>query len=667
MVKRKRSKRCGNKLRGIIKLSTCACHSYNCQYICSDTQRIKLTSLRRLNLETSRREQRLMLEPRHRAMSLGGQWYTNNAIGASQSSPTSPLALPAPEDSHPLYKDWEIFSRWLKTEDERVGQDLQLVRPSSWGDTPAAVPAGDSGSSAVLYRLRCEVEDAIMFEENRAKRAAMERRSHLAPSDAMRQQVREMAPAPRVRKNTVETIASSKRSSLSELQEDLSESSGTIRPRANLPSPDVSPSTSPLGERHYFDPSRQVHSPTHSPVGSPVPHDVARSSVSTTRSSISFASDALPSPSIGLGIDGTTHTSPESAFSQTIRTMLATPSLVPIALPESALQLTILSHKVLVECTPAERTQGKEKKVSKICDVFWSYREDGGILLQSVYRSEKSGKVRTCIVQNFPALGPSIPLTTTIDGEISVDFPRGSCGKLDKQWTDVTYTFPDWEASIPFQTLLYTNNNKDAAKLLYDRPVRNLGSDKNKSECRGRNLRLWLRPETHIQLGEQVQVDVLILLFYTSCREDKGHWVEEPHYAFEWLTESVYAKKTEKLSLVFSSDPRRWTSDKLFKARKSSRDSTTSNGLASPIVDKRKDSMEIPGITRSGTGGSTASSAASIRTTRTFFSRSRSSSRIGNVNSGGYSKLEIEFQSSKDRKAFLDIWRQYVKPLGTTE
>lgn len=398
-------------------------------------------------------------------------------------------------------------------------------------------------------------------------------------------------------------------------------------------------------------------------------HNAARSSVLTTRSSISLAPDVLQSPSTGLGIVVTPHTSPESAFSQTYRTMLATPSLVSFALPDSALQLSRLSHKVLIECTPAERPHGKEKIITqkKWCDVFWSHREDGGILLKSVYRSDKSDKIRTWVTQNFPSLGPSIPLTTTIDGEVSVDFPRGSFGKLDKQWTDVKYTFLDWESSIPFQTLLYTNNNKDAAKLLFDRPVRNIGSDKNKSECRGRNLRLWLRPETHIQLGEFVTADVLILLFYTSCREEKGHWVEEPHYAFEWLSESIYTKSTDKLSLVFSTDPKRWTSDKLFKGRKSSRDSTNSDGPASPVSDKRKDSMEIPGITRSGTGGSTASSAASIRTTRTFFSRSRSSSRIGNANSGGYSKLEIEFQGSKDRRAFLDVWKKYVKPLGSSK
>jgi hypothetical protein len=152
---------------------------------------------------------------------------------------------------------------------------------------------------------------------------------------------------------------------------------------------------------------------------------------------------------------------------------------------------------------------------------------------------------------------------------------------------------------------------------------------------------------------------VLVLLFYTSCLEEKGHWVEEPHYAFEWLTESVYKKKSDSLTLTFSKNPAKWTSDKLFQRRKSS---TSINTPSSPTSTKRKDSMEIPGITRSGTG---ASSASSIKSARPFFARSKASSRIGNMNSFGYSKLDIEFQNTKDRRDFVDIWKMYVKPLGS--
>jgi hypothetical protein len=261
--------------------------------------------------------------------------------------------------------------------------------------------------------------------------------------------------------------------------------------------------------------------------------------------------------------------------------------------------------------------------------------------------------------QDFPAIGPAIPLTTTIDGEVSIDFPRGSFGTLDKSWADIRYTFADSESSVAFQSLLYTNNGKDAAELLFDRPIRTIFSDKNKPECRGRNLRLWRRTEVLPQPDGPVGADVLILLFYTSCLEEKGHWVEEPHHAFEWLTESTCKKKSDSLSLVFSKDSENWTSDKLFQQHKSS---TSSNASTRPISKKWEDSMEIPGITRSGTG---ASSASSIKSTRTFFARSKASTRIGNVNPFGYAKLDIEFQSTRDRRDFVVIWQKYVKALGS--
>jgi hypothetical protein len=34
------------------------------------------------------------------------------------------------------------------------------------------------------------------------------------------------------------------------------------------------------------------------------------------------------------------------------------------------------------------------------------------------------------------------------------------------------------------------------------------------------------------------------------------------------------------------------------------------------------------------------------------------------VNRFGYSELKIEFQSKDDRKEFLKIWGEYVKPFG---
>jgi hypothetical protein len=331
----------------------------------------KLILPRRLSLESSRREQRLLLEPRHRAVSLGGQWYTSSAVGASsQSSPSSPLALPAPDDVHPLYKDWEIFNRWLKTEDERLGQDLQLVRPSSWGDTPATGAGGDAGTSAVLHRLRCEVEDAILFEENRAKRAAVEKRSHLTPSDAMKRKVREMPPAPRPRTYTIDTEASSSYDPFSSPAY-MGDSMTTIRPGPSTPSPT---SGSPQMQHEYFGPSHSVQSP------SSMSHNLGRTSVSTSRS---MSSDGHLSPSFGLGIDATSTvgTSPEDAFSYTLSRVLSTASLVPLNIGDGALQWTEVGGKALVERKSSEKLNGKEKTIfeTQECYVHWRYREDGGI------------------------------------------------------------------------------------------------------------------------------------------------------------------------------------------------------------------------------------------------------------------------------------------------
>jgi hypothetical protein len=554
-----------------------------------------------------------------------------------------------------------MFNHWLKSEDERTGQDLELARPSSWGDTPAVAPNGDPELGAVLYRLRCEVEDAIFFEKNRATRMAMEKRSHLTPSDAMKQQVKEMPPAPRQRINTLETNASSSYNPF-ESHPSMSDSLRTIRPGPSTPSPKTSPSASPQIEQEYFDPSRWAHSPATASMS----HNVARSSVSTTRSSLSIPPDAHFSPSLGLGIS-TAHTTPDNALSSTMRRMLSTSSLVPIALGDSAMGWTLLCRKVQVERKSVKSGNGKDRAVieKQECDVFWSHRADGGMSLCSSYRPEGRGKAKTWVMQDFPPLGPSIPLTTTIDGEVSIDFPRGSFGRLSKQMTDIGYTFGNSDSAAVFQTLLYTNNGKDAAELMFDRPMKTISSDKHRPECRGRNLRLWRKTEMRHESDEPVSVDVLTLLFYTSCLEEKGHWVEEPHYAFEWLNGSVYKKESDKLTLAFSKDAAKWTPDKLYAGRKASWGSTSSEVPTSPSnASQRRDSMEIPAIRRSGTGNSTSSVAGSIMSTRSFFGRSKRPASTGTTNACGYSKLELEFQSSKDRRAFLDVWKRYVRPLG---
>jgi hypothetical protein len=589
-------------------------------------------------------------------MSVGGQWYTSGALGvSSQSTPATPLALPAPDEAHPLYKEWEMFSRYLKAEDERISQDLPIVRPSSWGDTPTYATDGGTDTSAALHRLRCEVENAIMLEEYRDKRTTMGKRSHLSPSDATKQQIQAMPPMPPPRTYTIDTEAANR----------MSHSMATVRLGPSSTSPKASPSFSPQRRQGYFDPDEVVQSPS-APATS---YDAKRSSVSSFRSSISLSPGEPWSHSFGLGMDAppsTVCTSPEYAFSDTLHKVLSTPSLMPFHLPTGALQYSKLCRNVDVERKSSVHAHGKDKTMfeSHSCDLLWSYRQDGGISLRAMYRSNDGGKARTWTIQDFPALGPSIPLTTTIGGEVSIDFPRCSFGRLDKHWTDIRYTFADSESSAIFQTLLYTNNGKDAAELLFDRQIRAILSDKHKPECRGKNLRLWRHTETHLKDSGLVNMDVLVLLFYTSSLEDKGHWVEEPHYAFEWLETPVYKKESDKLTLKFSKDPTKWTSDKLFPRRKSSQISRHGVAPTSPISRKGNDSMEIPGITRLGTKGSMASSAASIKSNRSFFDRSKASNRLGNVNSFGYSNLDIEFQNSKDRRAFLDVWKKHVRPLG---
>jgi hypothetical protein len=279
--------------------------------------------------------------------------------------------------------------------------------------------------------------------------------------------------------------------------------------------------------------------------------------------------------------------------------------------------------------------------------------------LRAVYRSETSGQTRPWIRQDFTTLGPSIPLTTTIGPEICMDFPRGSFGRLDKQWIDVNYRFDDPKAAAKFQTLLYTNNGMRPAELLFDKPIKTISSDKQR-ECLNKNLRLWHRSEMHLEPNGPVNVPVLVLLFYTSHVKEKGQWVEEPHYAFEVLKDSTYEKTSEKLTLEFCKGPATSTSDKLFRRRKSSQASAPT----SPISAMRKDSMEIPGITRSGTNDSTGSLTASVRTSQSIFSGRSGSSRLGNVNQHGYARLEIEFGHSKDRKEFLQLWKKYPKPTG---
>jgi hypothetical protein len=589
-------------------------------------------------------------------MGVAGRSYSTNALGSS--STHVPLALSAP-DEHPLYTEWVIFDRWLQREDERIAQEAGVVRPLSLGDTSAAAPSGDAETAAILYHLRQQVDDAILIEENREKRTIAEKRSHLSPSDAMKQKVRNMPPAP-LRTYTLETDHSENFTRFD--QDPMSSSSATIRPdpEASLPS---SPHSGGARIDSYFS------SPdwTHSPAGSAT----SRGSDATNRSSVSFSPGSRLS--VSLHDMSTACTTPEHVVQHSLQRSLSRTSLATIALGEAALEWKRICRTVEVE-----RTSLKYGSENKQCDVRWRYREDTGISLRAVYHSSQDGKLRTWTEQHFPATGPSIPLTTTHpDGAVSINFPRRSFGRLDKQYIDIKYTLSGYESAEKLQTLLYTNNGADPAELKFDRPVLTISTNKNPNECRGQNLRLWHRSETHLEQNGPVTYDVLVLLFYTNALEDQGHWVEEPHYAFEWISESIYKKDSEKLTLVFSKDPKKWRSHKLFQDRKPSaaNDQRRKSSAISDVTPKspsifprkRNDSMEVSELKRSNTIISASStSAASVTSVKSMNHRGSMASRPGSLNRFGYSELEIKFQNKKDRRAFLDVWKLYVKPLSVS-
>jgi hypothetical protein len=577
----------------------------------------------RLHLESTKQTQRLLDTAPFRSMSLGGLCYTSNAFASS--SRTDPRALPATDDADGLYQEWLVFSRWLKSEDERIAQEVGLSRPLSLGDTPAAAPSANAQTAAALYRLRRELEDAIVIEENRAKRTAVERRTHLAPSDAVRQEVRSLPPVP-PRTYTLDTEFSDIFSRFDTPAGMISMS--TVRPNDTTPSPKSSPKRGSQDQSYFGE-------------------------VLTDRDS-HYATSPTSVRSTSFTPTTTSKTTPE------LRSHLSVTSLATIALGESALDWRTLCRKVQVERKPPS---GPSE--SRECDIHWRYNEDAGIAVRSVYRSGDRVKVWT--VQSFPATGPSIPLTTSYpDGDVSIDFPRASYGRLGKMCTDVKYTFANQETSSKMQTLLYTNNGVDAAELLFDRCVLAVSSNLNKPECRAKNIRLWKKSEE--QNGKTS--DVLVLLFYTSALPDeRAHWVEEPHYAFQWLTDDTCTKSSDKLTLVFSKEPRKWSRDKLFQQRKASSASISSVIDAPPA--SRRDSGQsarssppspgISGLIRIGTQTSITSVSSNL-SSRSLFGRP-GHNRVGDLNRFGYNELEIKFQSKSDRKDFVALWQQYVKQL----
>ncbi|KAF2013587.1 hypothetical protein BU24DRAFT_351067 [Aaosphaeria arxii CBS 175.79] len=610
----------------------------------------------RLHLEATKQTQRLLDSAPFRAMSFGGQMYSSNAFASS--SRATPNALPPPSEADQLYKDWLVFNRWLKSEDERIVRENDLVsRPLSLGNTPAIAPSGDTETAAVLYHLRRELEDAILIEENRAKRVAIEKtRNSLSPNDAIRKEVKAMPQVPQ-RTYTLDTDHSGdfsrfRESSLSSLNTAMQQS-----PTASLT---TSPTGSPQIPANHFHPI-DWNNNTANDMNRTLSVSTVHSNASSRLFSISsIGSEASQSPdghNNGLAIS-TPGTTPENPA---LHHRLSNASLATMALGEGALTWTKLGRKVDVERTSSKGVERKQ------CDLHWRYNEEAGLSIRAVFRSGK--EVKVFITQSFPATGPSIPLTTSsLDGgETCINFPRSSYGHLDKRATDIKYTFPTQESSHPLQTLLYTNNGKDDAELLYDRPVLTVSSDKNKPECRMKNIRLWRRTEDLDAVNGPVSADVLVLLFYTSALpEGKGHWVEEPHYIFQWLDDAVYKKVSDKLVLVVSKEPGKWNRDKIFKRRISSSNdvsSPSSSAAQSNAIAIRRTSA-VPMIRRTDTGVS-SSSAMSVKSTLSVFGGKPS--KAANLNRFGYSELEIKFQSKKDRMDFLEIWKQYVKPLGMVD
>ncbi|KAF1961956.1 hypothetical protein CC80DRAFT_512992 [Byssothecium circinans] len=579
-----------------------------------------------------------------RTVSIGGQ--TTNAIGSS--SRTAPLALPAPSEADQWYKDSQNLSRRLKRGDERFAiEEGGLSRPLSLGATSTVVPARDDQTVTAMYHLT--LEDLLLIEENRAKRIAAEQRTHLLPSEAVRQEVRNLPPIPQ-RTYTLDTDHSGLFSGFeTDHGPSMSESTATIRPTLGSPTPappsaplTTSPTGSPQIPASYFEPVNWTGvSPSVLP-SSPPPTG-RTPSVSTVPSDLS-ASPGSHLPPNGLGVS-TIATTPEDE-AHILCPRLSTASLVTIALGPGALQWNKLCHKVHVE---RASPQGVE---SRICDVQWRKREDGGITLRSLYRSSITKEVKVWVTQQFPATGPSTPLTTSYpDGDVSIEFPNASFGKLDKGCTDIKYTLTGTEASTKFQTLLYTNDGKDAAELLFDRPIATICSNLHKPECRGKNLRLWKRREVQMGLNGIEVVDVLELLFYTSALpEGKAHWVKEPHYSFQWLDSSVCKKSAEKLKLIVSKEPGKWSREKVFPRRKSSKSSSN---------DENYD-VE-PGKRRRSTMVSGASSVESGISARSMIGGGRCAQ--GNLHKLGCSEVDIKFQKASDRRDFIEVWSTYVKPL----
>jgi hypothetical protein len=325
----------------------------------------------------------------------------------------------------------------------------------------------------------------------------------------------------------------------------------------------------------------------------------------------------------------TAETTPDDARSPFLTGYIAT-SLAKLDFEFGAFEWQRLCRKVLVE------REGRSGCEMQECDLHWRYRSDGGISIRSAYRSKRDHKARGWTVQHCTSLGPGIPLTTSFpDGDTQIEFPKGSFGTLENNFTNIRYMVHDTESSKLLQTLLYANNIKEAAELLYDRPVLNITSNLNKPESRGKNLRLWRRNELH----SGSHVDIVYILFYTNALpEQKGHWVEEPSNAFQMLTDAVDKKQSDRLTLVFR------------------------NGMSSSKWRTGHSSKLLHGISETISLDSDPTQSTLSPDAKATESSKRTFSGLKSLNRFGYSELEITFLDHVDRRDFLNIWRQTLDP-----
>jgi len=538
----------------------------------------------------------------------------------------------------------ETVSRRQSYRDSLAPDDAS--RRSSYHESPLIPPNSTRSSREILSPGYADKDLAELYQLKRGLEDVLQERQQRRP-----QETQQRRPLGDKRRATVDSVHSDDVESLAEsvetiriarsrsLQPNLSPGQSNFPPPSPLPEHSHFPS-SPGEEELQTNPWTEQPSPSGLGIFDPVnwnspAHE--RNSIATTPSTFSTAS-LFSHPGYS-----TARTTPED---RPLRRRLSSSSLASLALGPSALTWTLLCSKVQVERTTGSAAQTHE------CNLFYRYNKSLGLSLKSMYRSRSSPNPKIWITQDFPASGAALPLTTTHpDGDTSMEFPKRNFEKLSQKCTDIKYTFSNPESSKLFQTLLYTNGKMDA-ELLFDRPILRIHTNKRKDECRGKNIRLWLRTEKQSTRNGIADVEVLMLVFYTSARDEiEARWVEEPHYVFEWIEESVYKKKnTDKVKFVFSKEPGRWRPDKIFRQRrKSSNTGAVVEGNSPPLSRSNTAPLFLSSTTPAPTQSQSS-----------FFGTSTPTRT--DLNRYGYSELEIKFQSVKDRNEFLEIWRKYVKP-----